>query len=90
MKVEAELTYYPFAVDDYKEVVREVLDVFPTMNLDITYTSMSTIVYGEFAEVHKLVEKVVEMFFTKYQSVLEVKYSNACRNNCESRLDGHQ
>ncbi|MHA1341502.1 MAG: hypothetical protein ACTSRZ_16490 [Promethearchaeota archaeon] len=45
----------------------------------IEYTSMSTIIFGEYKDVIKIINEIIEEFFSKYDSILEVKYSNACK-----------
>jgi uncharacterized protein YqgV (UPF0045/DUF77 family) len=78
MRIEAELAYYPFAEENYKEIVDKVIAIFPEFKIDVKYTTMSTIVYGDQEQVINLVSAIIDRFFAKYRSILEVKFSNAC------------
>ena len=78
MKVTAEIAYYPLAKVDFVEIIKNVINEFPSFNLDLSYTAVSTIARGEHEELLALIKKIIEKYFPDNPSVLEVKFSNAC------------
>ncbi|MHA1821633.1 MAG: hypothetical protein ACTSU2_09600 [Promethearchaeota archaeon] len=96
MKISAELVYYPLGVNDFKPIIREIINDIKNKiaelnrqarsekgeeEYSIEYTSMSTIIYGEEEGVLNLINQIVVKYFKKYLSIFEVKYSNACKSN---------
>ncbi len=74
----AEISYYPFTKDEYKEIIGRVVEQFSSFDLECEYTPMSTIVKGEHAEILKMMAEIIQHNFSKNPSILNVKLSNAC------------
>lgn len=78
MKITTEMSYYPFARDNFKEIVKNVIGDISGFDLELTYTPLSTLVTGEHVEVLKMVQHIIEKYFPDNPSVFECKFCNAC------------
>jgi uncharacterized protein YqgV (UPF0045/DUF77 family) len=78
MKIMAEFTYYPLAEKEYQDIIKNVVTEFSNFDLDISYTSISTIVTGNHSEILRLIDHLITKYFSIQLSILEVKFSNAC------------
>ncbi|WP_457556830.1 YkoF family thiamine/hydroxymethylpyrimidine-binding protein [Candidatus Harpocratesius sp.] len=78
MNISAEFAFYPLGLKNFKEIVNLVIGDLSNDNLQIIYTPISTILYGESEKIIEIIKKIINVYFTKYQAVLEVKFSNAC------------
>lgn len=79
--IAAEIAYYPLAEQNFAEIIGELIEKLPKNNIEYVYTPMSTILYGMIEDVLAAIKGVIEEFFARYQSILEVKFSNACPKN---------
>jgi uncharacterized protein YqgV (UPF0045/DUF77 family) len=78
MKIMAELSYYPLAKYEYPDIINNVVAEFSNFDLEISYTSVSTIVIGDHSDIIQLIEHIITNYFMIHKSILEVKFSNAC------------
>ena len=78
MNINAEFAFYPFGMANFKEIVKQVIADLAATGLHITYNPVSTILFGESSKILTIVGQLIELYFSQYQVVLEVKLSNAC------------
>ncbi len=78
MKINVEMSYYPFTRDNFKEIVKNVIADIENFKFDINYTPLSTLVKGDHKKVLKMVQLIIEKYFPDNPSVFECKFCNAC------------
>ncbi|QKI88809.1 hypothetical protein [Thiomicrorhabdus xiamenensis] len=80
MKVSVDISLYPLK-SAYREPIKEFIGRLSAYtNLEISYGSMSTVVYGDYAEIMSMLEKEIETTLeTLPKSIFIIKLSGGCR-----------
>jgi len=78
MNISAQISYYPLGKKDFKKIISNFLKDLDTNHVKIEYSSMSTVLYGEKDIIMDLIDNLIDLYFQKYDSILEVKLSNSC------------
>jgi len=77
MTISAELSYYPLHSDDFPGPIREFIDrlaAYP--DIEVRTNGMSTQVFGEFADVMRILATELERSFVNPYSVFVLKIVN--------------
>ena len=86
MKISAQISYFPLAEPKFREIIINVIQNLVSAKIDLEYTSMSTVLIGEHTLILKLIQNLIEQVFSKHQSILDVKFSNACElSTCNTK-----
>jgi uncharacterized protein YqgV (UPF0045/DUF77 family) len=79
MKTTVEISLYKLqeenSVDNYKVIVKEFLNKINNKNLEIETNGLSSIIYGEYSDIIKLLNNEVKDFLEKYRTVFVLKIS---------------
>jgi len=78
MKSAMELSLYPLASADLGAAINEFLAILRARGLEVSMGPMSSIVYGETAELFSAVGEAYEAVCRNRGAVLIIKASNAC------------
>lgn len=80
MKVSVDISLYPLK-SSYREPIKAFIDRLSSYtNLEISYSSMSTVIYGDYAEIMSMLEKeIATTLQTLPKSVFIIKLSGGCR-----------
>ena len=79
MKTTVEISLYKLqeedSSDDYRLVVKEFLSSLENKNLEIETNGLSSLIYGDYSDIIKLLNNEVKYFLDKYRSVFVLKIS---------------
>ncbi len=79
MKTTVEISLYKLqeekSEDNYKVIVKDFLDKINNKNLEIETNGLSSIIYGEYSDIIKLLNNEVKDFLEKYRTVFVLKIS---------------
>ncbi|MAC86581.1 MAG: hypothetical protein CMQ52_00420 [Gammaproteobacteria bacterium] len=79
MKTTVEISLYKLqeenSVDNYKVIVKEFLNKINNKNLEIETNGLSSIIYGDYSDIIKLLNNEVKDFLEKYRTVFVLKIS---------------
>ena len=79
MKTTVEISLYKLqeenSVDNYKVIVKEFLNKINNKNLEIETNGLSSIIYGDYSDMIKLLNNEVKDFLEKYRTVFVLKIS---------------
>ncbi|MBO1923553.1 hypothetical protein [Thiomicrorhabdus sp. 6S3-12] len=80
MNVSVDISLYPLK-SSYREPIKEFIDRLSSYtDLEISYGSMSTVVYGDYAEIMSMLEKeIATTLHALPKSVFIIKLSGGCR-----------
>ena len=78
LKIASELSYYPLGVPNYSEIIKNIIERFPKKNLHVYFTPVSTLIQGNVEDVMNVTSFITKETFSRYTSILEVKYTNGC------------
>ncbi len=79
MKTTVEISLYKLQEEDsndnYKLIVKEFLKSIQNKNLEIETNGLSSLIYGDYSDIIKLLNNEVRDFLDKYRSVFVLKIS---------------
>lgn len=79
MKTTVEISLYKLQEEDsndnYKLIVKEFLKSIQNKNLEIETNGLSSLIYGDYSDIIKLLNNEVRDFLVKYRSVFVLKIS---------------
>ena len=79
MKTTVEISLYKLqeenSEDNYKVIVKEFLNKINNKNLEIETNGLSSIIYGDYSDIIKLLNNEVKDFLEKYRTVFVLKIS---------------
>ena len=79
MKTTVEISLYKLqeekSKDNYKVIVKEFLNKINNKNLEIETNGLSSIIYGDYSDIIKLLNNEVKDFLEKYRTVFVLKIS---------------
>jgi uncharacterized protein YqgV (UPF0045/DUF77 family) len=79
MKTTVEISLYKLqeekSKDNYKVIVKEFLSKINNKNLEIETNGLSSIIYGDYSDIIKLLNNEVKDFLEKYRTVFVLKIS---------------
>ena len=80
--IAAQISYYPLKSMDINDEVDEVLNIIQKYDLGVKTNEMSTIVAGETAKIHQLLQEITESMQSREQEfVMNVTFSTSCSWN---------
>ena len=82
MKITAELSLYPLATPDYKEIIQQYIDRLHTFkHIEVRTHALSTEIFGDYESIMKAVQEATRTVFERQEGVILVaKYLNADRS----------
>ena len=79
MKTTVEISLYKLqeenSEDNYKVIVKDFLNKINNKNLEIETNGLSSIIYGDYSDIIKLLNNEVKDFLEKYRTVFVLKIS---------------
>jgi len=78
MFITAQVAYYPLGQADFRTIIGRLLDTLADPTVKVEYGTMSTTIFGDHTIVLGVIHRFVEIAFSSYPSILDVKISNAC------------
>ncbi|TYB31618.1 MAG: hypothetical protein FXF47_03205 [Candidatus Mcinerneyibacterium aminivorans] len=78
MKISVQISYYPLGEKEFKKIINKFIQHLKDKDVEINFSIMSSTISGDKEIVLKIIDELIELYFSRFNSILDLKFSNSC------------